>query len=238
MRYDALATIRREADAFLLAARRGLEPDVPGCPGWTVRDLTIHLGFVHRFHTGHVGRGVTTPPPEPDRPAPPEDAQQLLAWFDAGVTDLLVALRRVDPDLPAWNWAPHTPQVAAFWPRRMALETAVHRWDAESAHGQAVGFELEVAVDGIDEMLTVMGPVEPPADLPTGVVVVRATDDDATWAVRLAPGLIDPGGPVPATPDAVVEGTASGLLLALWGRVPPDSLTTSGDAALVAALLS
>ena len=238
MRYDAIATIRREADAFLLATRRGMAPDVPGCPGWTVRDLTVHLGFVHRFHTAHVGRGVTTPPPQPDRPEPPADDDGLRTWFGEGVDELLIALRRVDDDLPAWNWAPHTPQVAAFWPRRMALETAVHRWDAESAHGEAVGFELDLAVDGIDEMLTVMGPVEPAADLPSGTVVVRTTDDDASWAVRMAPGVFVVEKGDPGEPDAVVEGTASALLLALWGRVPVTALTTSGDPALVAALTS
>ena len=36
MSYDPIPTIRREADAFLAAARRGLEPRVPGCPDWTV----------------------------------------------------------------------------------------------------------------------------------------------------------------------------------------------------------
>jgi len=236
--YDAIPTIRGEADAFLLAARRGLTPDVPSCPGWTVRDLTIHLGFVHRFHTAHVGRGVTTPPPQPDRPEPPEDPDRLLAWFSDGVDDLLVALRRVDPDLPAWNWAPHTPQVASFWPRRMALETAVHRWDAESAHGEAVGFELAVAVDGIDEMLTVMGPVDPEPDLPSGTLVVRATDDEAAWAVRMGPGAFEVLDRVPADADATLAGTASALLLGLWGRVPVDQLTVSGDRALVERLTS
>ena len=57
MTYDAIPTIRREADAFLVAARMGLEPQVPGCPDWTVGDLTYHLGCVHRFHAAHVGVG-------------------------------------------------------------------------------------------------------------------------------------------------------------------------------------
>jgi uncharacterized protein (TIGR03083 family) len=238
MRYDAIPTIRREADDFLVAARRGLEPDVPSCPGWTMRDLTIHLGFVHRFHAGHVGRGVTTTPPQPDRPEPPTDDDALRAWFSDGVDELLVALRRVDPDLPAWNWAPHTPQVASFWPRRMALETAVHRWDAQNAHGDAIGFELDLAVDGVDELLTVMGPAEPSPDQPTGTAVVRTTDDDAVWAVRLAPEAFEVLAAPPASPDAVLEGTASELLLALWGRVPAGDLTTSGDQALIDYLTS
>lgn len=237
MTYDALPTIRREADAFLVAVRRGLDPQVPGCPDWSVRELTMHLGSVHRFHTRHVGRGVTDPP-EPWAADPPDDDEELLTWFDEGVDELLITLRSLDLDSPAWNWAPHTPQVVRFWPRRMALETAVHRWDAESAHRDATGFDLAVAVDGVDEMLTVMGPSEPEPDIPSGTVLVRATDTDAHWAVRLAPGRFENLPDVPPSPDAVVEGTASALLLALWGRVPATELETSGDASLIAYLTS
>lgn len=236
MTYDAIATIRRETDAFLMAARKGLDPRVPGCPDWDVRELTVHLGGVHRFHAAHVGRGVTTRPPKLTS-EPPED-EHLLDWLSDGCDDLLTALRRAEPDLPAWNWAPHTPQVASFWPRRMALETAVHRWDAESAHADASGFDLDIAVDGVDEMLTVMGPVAPGPEVPTGTAVVRTTDADAVWALTLAPGRFEVLTAPPDTPDAALEGTASALLLALWGRVEATALSTSGDPALVDYLLS
>ena len=43
MTYDAVPTIRQEADAFLAAACRGLDEPVPGCPDWDVRELTQHL---------------------------------------------------------------------------------------------------------------------------------------------------------------------------------------------------
>jgi uncharacterized protein (TIGR03083 family) len=230
--YDAIPTIRREADAFLAAARRGLEPQVPGCPDWTVRQLTHHLGSVHRFHTRHVVRGVTEPPEEWAAELPAD--ADLLEWFDDGVDELLITLRSVDLDSPAWNWAPHTPKIAAFWPRRMALETAVHRWDAESAHRDANGFDLEIALDGIDEIVTVMGPSEPDPDQPVGTAVVRATDADREWAIRMGPNLFEVLDASPAVPDAVLEGTATALLLALWGR--EATITASGDDAIVAVL--
>lgn len=233
MSYDAIPTIRREADAFLVAARRGLTPQVPGCPDWTVRELTQHLGSVHRFHTRHVVRGVTEPP-EQWAAELPEDTD-LLQWFDDGVDELLITLRSIDLDSPAWNWAPHTPQVASFWPRRMALETAVHRWDAESAHADANGFDLAIALDGIDEMVTVMGPCNPAADSPTGTAVLRATDADREWAMRMGPELFEILDSPPAHPDAVLEGTATALLLALWGR--GADITTSGDQAVIDLLI-
>jgi uncharacterized protein (TIGR03083 family) len=234
MRYDAVPTIRREADAFLLAARRGLEPQVPGCPEWTVGDLTFHLGSVYRFHTAHVTRGVTTPPDELDIPDVSDDV--LLEWFDEGCDELLIALRTVDAALPAWNWAAHTPQVASFWGRRMALETAVHRWDAESAHHEAGGFDLDIAIDGIDEMVTVMGPSEPEEDSPTGTAVLRTTDSGDVWAVELGPSRFEVLPVVPAEPDALLEGTATALLLALWGR--GADVMASGDQALLDCLQS
>ena len=232
MSYDPIPTIRREADAFLAAARRGLEPRVPGCPDWTVRELTHHLGSVYRFHNRHVVRSVTDPPEEWAAELPAD--ADLLEWFDESCNELLVTFRSIDTDLPAWNWAPQTPQVAAFWPRRMAIESAVHRWDAESAHQDANGIDIELALDGIDEMLTVIGPAHTKPDFPTGTVVIRPTDDDRTWAVRMAPDTFEVLADAPAAPDALVEGTATALLLAFWGR--DVAFTATGDPALVAVL--
>ena len=221
--------IRREADAFVRAAARGLAAPAPSCPGWTVGDLTYHLGSVHRFHAAHVVRGVTTRPEQLDLPDP-EDAE-LIAWFEGGVDALLAALARTDPGSPAWNFSPAAPKVAAFWPRRMALETAVHRWDAQSAHGSPEPIEASLAADGIDEVLTVHLPADL-ADEPAqagGVITVRCPE--AAWTVRLDGDRI---GPSSETPDAALEGAASDVLLALWGRVPLSAL--GAESPLAAAL--
>jgi uncharacterized protein (TIGR03083 family) len=49
---DYAAHFRREAQAFLAAARLAATTGqaalaVPSCPGWTVTDLVLHLGYVH-----------------------------------------------------------------------------------------------------------------------------------------------------------------------------------------------
>ncbi|MCW2669510.1 MAG: hypothetical protein JWO27_1407 [Frankiales bacterium] len=206
--------IAEESAAFLRAVNGNLPARVPSCPEWTVGDLTAHLGGVQRFHALHLVRGVTDPPTE--HTDVPEDDDALLLWFEEGTKLLLAALDR-PLDGPAWNWAPHTPQTVAFWRRRMALEAAVHRWDAESARHDAQGFVAGLAEDGIDEVLTVHHETMP------GNVLVRLTDSERTWGNE-------------KTPDAVLEGTASGVFLALWGRVPLSSLTTEGDESQVAAL--
>jgi hypothetical protein len=78
----------------------------------------------------------------------------------------------------------------------------------------------------------VIGPAHTQSDFPTGTVVVRPTDDDAVWAVRLAPDTFELLPAAPAAPDAVIEGTATSLLLAFWGR--DADYTATGDPALVA----
>lgn len=235
MTYDAPAVIRAESEALLAAARAGLDVDVPTCPGWQLRDLVVHLGGVYDVRGRNVLRGTAEPPPPDDRQVPDRDDPDLLAWFADGVDRLLHNLGQLPPDAPAHNFARHTPQVVAFWPRRMALETAVHRWDAQLAHHDAHGFDLAVAVDGIDEVLTVMRPARlhrTPLDV-AGVVAVRLTDSAATWRLRLTPDAISPSSD---PPDAALEGTASAVLLGLWGRVPLTSLSLDGDEALIAAL--
>lgn len=230
---NALEVLAAESAAFHAAARRGLDAAVPSCPGWQVRDLVAHLGRVQRFHGGHVVRGVTS---EPDRAAPeaPQDDDALLAWAGEASRDLLDALRATDPAAPAWTWAPHVEPVAAFWSRRMALEAAVHRWDAQAAHGAPDEVAPEVAADGVDEVLHVHRPADW-ADEPVtvdGVVAVRLTDTGDEHVVRVAPdGIMR----VEADPAAVVSGRAHEVLLALWGRAPLGPLVT-GDVALAEAL--
>jgi uncharacterized protein (TIGR03083 family) len=230
---NLLDAVADESAAFLAAARLGLHAPVPSCPGWDVRSLVAHLGQVQRFHGAHLGRGVTTKPDGPV-PQPPEDDAALLVWFEEGVALLLHGLRQVDPAAPAWTWAPHVEPVVAFWHRRMAHEAAVHRWDAESAHGRAQDVTAWLAADGVDEVLAVHRPADWRDEPVTvrGVVAVRLSDTGDHHVLRVAPdGLTT----TDEEPDAVLAGRASEVLLALWGRAPLEPLVT-GEPALVRAL--
>ena len=55
----------------------------------------------------------------------------------------------------------------------------MHRWDAESAHRDAHGIDLDVALDGIDEMVHVIGPAHTKPDFPTGTIVELSTGETA-----------------------------------------------------------
>ena len=50
-----LAVLATEATALAAAAEEaGLDAPVPTCPGWTVNDLVLHIGEVHRWATAAV----------------------------------------------------------------------------------------------------------------------------------------------------------------------------------------
>ncbi|SHN45657.1 maleylpyruvate isomerase family mycothiol-dependent enzyme [Cryptosporangium aurantiacum] len=239
-----LDSLRREGAAFRTAVTpETLATPVPSCPEWNVEQLVAHVGEVYRFHAAHLVRGVSTPPDEEPMDVPSGPA--VLEWWDDSFRTIIAALESTDPAAPAWNWSIQEP-VAQFWFRRMAHETAMHRWDAQLAAGAALTepIETRLAVDGVDEALDTFLPAGHRAgpDNLRGVVTLRCTDADGHWAVRLrgtGMSLLDTGTVFDDPPHAqtAVSGHASDLLLALWGRVPLAVLTVEGNPELPQALL-
>ena len=243
-----LDSLRREGAAF----RAALTPEtlgspVPSCPDWNVEALVAHVGAVYRFHGAHLVRGVTSQPEGWEEPAAAPTGPAVIEWWDESFRIILAALESTDPDAPAWNWSIVQDKVARFWFRRMAHETAVHRWDAQLGAGAALteSIETRLAVDGVDEMLDTFLPSKhdwDPQGL-RGVVTLRATDADAHWTVRLRGvgiSLLDTNTVFDDSPHAqsAVSGTASDLLLALWGRVPFSVLTVEGNPDLLQTMIA
>jgi uncharacterized protein (TIGR03083 family) len=229
---DYLQTLRDEGTALATAARRGLGPPVPACQGWTVADLVLHTGMVHR-HKLEIVRGRLAEPPSPwPPPAPPR--AELLGWYEQGLEELHTVLEDADPETRVWTFY-RPDQTASFWRRRMAQETAVHRVDAESAHGDPRPVPAALAADGVAELLEVF--LAPHADgAPVGgrgeTLHLHATDTEGEWRVRLLPAGVEVG-QGHAQGDAVAAGAASDLLLFLWGRGPAERLDRAGDPALL-----
>jgi uncharacterized protein (TIGR03083 family) len=238
-----LASLRADGPALhAAAAQAGPDAPVPSCPGWTMADLVEHVVGVLHFVRVLVPRGVTDRPERfdhPPRPAWPE----ALDGLQREIAATMQALDAVDPELPAWNWAPQAKK-AGFWPRRMAHEVAVHRWDAQLAAGHAEPVETKLAADGVNEVLDSWLPAgrrKGPTDL-HGVVHLVATDASYEWFVRLrgaGVALLDTGTILDTDdhhPRASATGTASDLLLALWGRIGPETLNVTGNPRLFDAL--
>jgi uncharacterized protein (TIGR03083 family) len=209
-----VTALRREGAAFAEAAGAAeLDADVPSCPGWTVRRLVSHLSRVHRSAVAGVQDGTVEPPALAARP--PDDGR-LLAWYGEGLDRLLTVFADAEPHLPD------------FWPRRMAHETTMHRFDAElAAYARAGGFDAALAADGVGEvvesMLSLRAADEPLASA-RGDVLVDCTDTGDTWLVRLEPGTVRSERPEsrPRRADAGIRGPAADLYLVLWGRLPLD----------------
>jgi uncharacterized protein (TIGR03083 family) len=240
-----LASLRADGPAFRAAvAEAPLDAPVPSCPGWTVADLAGHLAAVYGFVVSHVTRGETTRPPGKAADFQPPAGADVLAFWDERFTELQATLEALDTELPAWNWAPQAKK-AGFWHRRMAHETAVHRWDAQFALVSAEPIEAKLAADGVAEVLDTWLPAgqrRGPQDA-LGMIALYATDAAHEWYVRLRPGgglaLLDTDTLLDTDQHherAVARGTASDLLLALFGRVGFDVLEISGDERLLEAL--
>ncbi|WP_406859278.1 maleylpyruvate isomerase family mycothiol-dependent enzyme [Streptomyces sp. HUAS MG47] len=217
------------------AAEAGFDATVPTCPGWQVRDLLRHTAMVHRWAAGFVTEGHTSYRPEGGETQ--LDGAELLAYFREGHAALVDALGKAPADLECWTFLP-APSPLAFWARRQAHETEVHRADAESAlPGGPRPVAAGLAVDGVDELLRAFhgrSYSRVRSETPR-VLRVRATDTGDVWTVRLSPDAApdtvrDDDGPA----DCTLSGPASQLYLLLWNRLPADAVDVSGDASLAA----
>jgi uncharacterized protein (TIGR03083 family) len=229
--YSELVTaIRREGEGIVAAARSGLDAPVPTCGDWNVADLARHVWQVYANVTLYVTTRATSRPEKlPELPAG-EPVDLLADQLDTIVT----ALGECEPDTPIWTWVFDAPEGAIFWARRMAHESAIHRFDAQNAHGIRQPIDAELAADGIDELIDIIAPRVYRRDKlsgPTGTVALRATDGEA-WFLELAPDGVRRSELI-ESPVATAAGTSSALLLALYSRVPWTSLELSGDAALL-----
>ncbi|MFI8824728.1 maleylpyruvate isomerase family mycothiol-dependent enzyme [Streptomyces sp. NPDC053431] len=227
---DALdAAGKALADA---AAAAGTDAQVATCPGWQVRDLLRHTTMVHRWATAYVVEGHTSP--QPDGGEPDLDGDELLAHFREGHTLLVDALRTAPADLTCWSFLP-APSPLAFWARRQAHETTVHRADAESALAAGPGpVDPAIAANGIDELLSAFHARERSrvrTDVPR-TLRVRATDTGDVWTVHLSQDAPRTERNADGPADCELGGPADRLYLTLWNRLPQEAVTVTGDASL------
>jgi uncharacterized protein (TIGR03083 family) len=226
-----VSSLRADAAGLLAAADLGLDAEVPSCPGWRVERLVGHVGRVYRTMAGWVRSGVA-PTDVPRPPAGPD----VRGWTAEALESLVDALSSDTRPGLVPTWAGDQP--ALFWPRRMALETAIHRWDAEAAHGVAQPIDAELAVDGVDELLDVLMPVHAGGEALTGdgeTIHLHATDVDGEWLVTLTSGRPTVER-THAKGNVAVRGPASDLLLLLWNRgdaAGRERLQVFGDSGLL-----
>lgn len=221
-----IESLRADGERFASVIGLGpLDVPVPSCPGWQLRDLAHHMGYIHRW--ARLSAATAARPDEAliDAPVPPgpDEQAELAGWIRAGLGELTMTLSSLAPDAPTWH--PFTvARVASVWPRRQAHELAVHRWDAEHAIGAETPIDAELAADFVREYFEVIVPRVAGRDgrtPPRGTLRVRSTDADDEFVVR-----VDDSGvmvlAVDDTPaaDAMLSGRSADLVLALWNRRP------------------
>jgi uncharacterized protein (TIGR03083 family) len=221
-----------------------LTATVPSCPGWTVADLVYHLAevYLHKVTLMRTGEVPQEWPPSG------LTAEAPLAALGRAYGALRAEFRTRGPGLPALTW--YDPdQTVAFWIRRMAQETVIHRIDAELAAGLPVTpVPPDLAVDGVDEVLKRMlayGSVAWPegfAEMEGEHLAAEGGRDAITvaagrtaWTVRPSPRqvLVEDGATEQRgeTPRVLVEGNPGNLLRWLWGRAGDDAVRLTGDPA-------
>lgn len=217
------------ADAARIAelARGDLSAPIPPCPGWTLGDLVDHVSRVYRMVSHALTTGV-----RPNEFAERPEQTSVLDHYEESVAGVMAAFADADPGAMCWNWSVGE-QVASFWWRRMAQESAVHRWDAESATGSFTPIDPVVAADGIDEWFDVhvrsdAAEQEMPVPTVEGSFHVHCTDVEGEWWAKLDGRELELDRSH-RKGDAVVRGAASDILLVLWGRASIEAVEVIGD---------
>jgi uncharacterized protein (TIGR03083 family) len=205
---------------------------VPHCPEWDVAELVRHMGNILMWMAAVVTsrERVSRRTLEPG----PEDPAELPRWYLAILDRTLDVLGSADPDSETWTFSSTGDRRVAWWNRRLAVEVAIHRWDAQHAVAADGGpppnpLGGEVAAAGIKEFVIEFLPgllaQEATGEL-SGTLHLHATDGPAEWWIDLdAAGKAVPGH---GKADTAIRGTRSDLLLWLTNRSSLGSLEVFG----------
>jgi uncharacterized protein (TIGR03083 family) len=209
-----LQHIDTDGRALIEAVAAAPEAEVAACPGWTNRDLAKHLGNVYSFVNAQLqARNPETRAPSEPNPAPNDG--DIAPWFRERHQAVLAALRSTAPETPVWTFGPD--KTAAFFFRRMAHETVVHRWDAQQAAGTLTPIDPALAADGVNEVMEVFMLHRRVNEPPESSLHVHRTDGEGEWMLVAKDGTLTITHEH-AKGDAAARGSAQDILLYLWGR--------------------
>jgi uncharacterized protein (TIGR03083 family) len=226
--------------AALRDAAAAAEPTVPvpACPGWTMDDLVSHVArvYLHKATSMRTGQVPEPWPPSGLAEEPP------LPLLDRAYGELMAEFGAHLPTDPTPTW--YDPdQAVAFWIRRMAQETVIHRIDAEQAAGLPVPpVPDDLAVDGVDEILKRMlayeslGWPDEFAQLPGGHLAdqdgrdtITVTAGQTGWTLRPSPRGVPVEDGVGDHPRVAIQAAPDPMLRWLWGRTGDDAVRVAGD---------
>ena len=218
-------------------AKGNLDASVPAMAAWTLRELTVHVGGVWAFVSRSVAQGSSIDPnhgvatwgmAQDNRPT----TENLSEWHSLEAQNLQKVIYSLKPDQNVWS-SNLTDPTASYWMRRMCVEAAIHRWDAQSVTNSESEIDADLAIEGIDEFLDFFIPQRIPTSFAgVGTVHFHCTDGPGEWLItRTSEGIeVDRSH---AKGDVALRGAASDLLLWVWGRKNFSELETFGDTNLL-----
>jgi uncharacterized protein (TIGR03083 family) len=227
-----LPTAADDARSLLAAAQTDWGRPVPHCPEWDAADLVRHMGSIFIWMAAIVTSRQRISRPALD-PAPADPAE-LPRWYLASLDRTLDVLGSADPSSETWTFSSTGDRRVAWWTRRLAVEVAIHRWDAQHAVAADGGpspdpLDGDVAAAGIEEFMIEFLPgmlAQETIEGLGGTLHLHSTDGPAEWWIDL-----DTAGPAVSghiKADTAIRGTRSDLLLWLTNRSSPDSLQVVG----------
>ena len=237
---DLLMVAAADGRDLLAVARSDWSRPVQDCLGWNAADLTGHMGAILGWIAKIVTSGQAVP--RRDRETPPADRDTLAAWYEAHLDRTLTILTATPPESWTWTFSSRGDQRVSWWRRRLAVELAIHRWDAQRAaslgtRSLPMPLDGHVAAAGIEEFLTEFLPgllSQPDIVGLTGSLHLHATDGASEWWIDL-----DERAGVVAVPghrkaDTAIRANRSDLLLWLTNRQQLRALEISGPPGVAA----
>ena len=219
-----LMVLRDSAERFAsVLDQADLDSAVPSCPGWTLNDLAVHLGRVHRW----ARHAVIHAEQGPEDHVGPASREALAEWFRQGAKELIEDLEATNPATQTWHFGPK-PHTVGFWMRRQAQETTIHAVDALHAAGHPVwDIDQAFAVDGVHEVCEMFYPrqVRLGRMAPLPLTLRFFAGDMPDWSATLH-------GEGPER--AVHASTVAELYLAMWRRAELPGLDPQVATALAA----
>jgi uncharacterized protein (TIGR03083 family) len=223
------------------AAVTDMDAPVPSCPGWTVADVVRHSVLMYTSATGQL-RPARRPDPGG---ASKGDLLDTYTRAHAELADEMSGRDPLDPiegekfeptpGEPGEGEGPE-PGTAGFLIRRMAREAAVHRADIEMAIGTPGPLDQQLALNGIDEVLTVLLPAHYDRRANDGATgrTIGVHSNQHHWRLTMHRSGVTMSREQ-GFADAAVTGEPAELLLYLWGRRPGTIVSRTGDRTVLAA---
>jgi uncharacterized protein (TIGR03083 family) len=223
---DLLDVTAGDGSALVAAAQSDWARPIPHCPDWDAAALVGHLGGIFSRIAQIVVTGEQVLPQ--NREAPPNDVSELASWYLAHLDRTLGLLMSTDPEAPVWTFSSRGVSAVGWWRRRVAVETAIHRWDAQFAltldGAKTAVLDRGVATAGIAEFVDEFLPglaAQPMVNGLGGLLLLESRDGDRRWRVDLDALRGARDEPTTASGQTTtIAATSSDLLLWLTNREP------------------